>query len=501
MAEKDSFEVTLQDIRAIIHGLRMATFSFVEEQALTEIKSMIKALPGPEDLNGLEPGQLKLIQSDVGNIMRLIEIYGKRDMEYKTRYKSRTGLPPRYKVLDWRVDMDKAAKDVTRSMVKTSAIADELGYSSISDRLIRCAKKVQSNELDEFELAKITAETLDKIGLVKEASEIRKVAQNAQVIDVSIDDITGGLQQIYKSIDNVISGIEIKSNELLQLPTAKRAVKALGNLWKQLKQFRGGLEKPIAELERETPAIQQELEQLIPKSVFDANDRKNYTIEWSDPDENGEETAYVTKSDGQRYEVQRESNGKMIVSKTPMNSASAPVEETQNPSTSSGSGIGGGGSTTTLQPPDISNLSGESIQSILNELQKVASSNSYMIRQALDSSIPQEIISYIQSIKGNQVATSEFIKLLNKRKQELGVAALESLDRGTLFTMIQKYVPEVWQKGYGEKGDEDAVGKLSNEKMIEIIKEKVGPLSLPGFIQTVTASRKVFNLKRYSKSK
>ena len=402
--------------------------------------------------------------------------------------------------------MDKAAKDVTRSMIKTSAIADELGYSSISDRLIRCAKMVESDNIDELELIDITAETLDNIGFVKEASEIRKIAQDSHIIDVSVDDITGGLQQIYKSIDSVISGIEEKSEGLLNVPTAERAAKALGNLWKQLKQLRGGLAKPVAELERAIPEIQQELNNTIPTHVMDVNDGENYTIEWSDMDEDGLETAYVTKSDGQRYEVQRESDGNIIVSKTPMNSASAPVEETQNPSTSSGSGIGGGGSTTTLQPPDISNLSGESIQSILNELQKVASSNSYMIRQALDSSIPQEIISYIQSIKGDRVATSEFIKLLNKRKQELGVSSpqprsqvpsLESLDRGTLSTMIQKYVPEVWQKGY----EGEAVGRLDNEKMIEIIKKNVGPGSLPKLIQMVMASRKVFNLKRYSKSK
>ena len=87
MSEKIPFEVTLQDLRAIIHGLKMATFSFVEEGALTEIKSMIKSLPSPEGINALEPGMVKSVQADIGNIMRLIEVYGKRDMEYKTRYK------------------------------------------------------------------------------------------------------------------------------------------------------------------------------------------------------------------------------------------------------------------------------------------------------------------------------------------------------------------------------------------------------------------------------
>ena len=113
----NKIDLTLDELKTIIHGLRMSTLSFVEDNALDEIKAMIKALPLPEAIDKLVtiPMGIKGIQRDVGNIMRLIELYGKRDIEFKTRYKSRTGLPPRYKVLDWRSKMK--ANEIGRAHV------------------------------------------------------------------------------------------------------------------------------------------------------------------------------------------------------------------------------------------------------------------------------------------------------------------------------------------------------------------------------------------------
>jgi len=110
---KQSIDFTLRELREIILGLRMSGLSFVEDGAISEIQAMIKSLPSAEDLEKhySNPESLKQLQKDVGGIMRLIEIYGKRDGEYKVRYKSRTGLPPRYKVMEWREPMQQAAKN------------------------------------------------------------------------------------------------------------------------------------------------------------------------------------------------------------------------------------------------------------------------------------------------------------------------------------------------------------------------------------------------------
>ena len=308
-------EITLQDLRAIVHGLKMTPLAFVEEAALDEIEAMIKVLPGPESINSLDPMGIKQLQSTVGNIMRLIELYGNRDGESKTRYESRTGLPPRYKVLEWRSPMNQLARAVTRGIIKTSAVVDDLGYSDISRRLIRCAKQVQDNKLSEIDLAKITADTLDKIGFSKEAASILKTAQT---IELGIDDITGGLNQLYQVIDTVIADIQRKSDSLINIPTAKNAIVLLGKLWQQLEGFRTSLQQPVSQLQQEAPAIEQALESTVPKSVFDAVDKQTYDIEWGQPDESGEQLAYVTKADGQRYEVQRETDGRMVVSDQPI---------------------------------------------------------------------------------------------------------------------------------------------------------------------------------------
>ena len=60
----------------------------------------VRPSPLPEEmdkLNGI-PVAVKHLQRDIGNIMRLIELYGKRDVEFKTRYKSRTDLSGKNKI-------------------------------------------------------------------------------------------------------------------------------------------------------------------------------------------------------------------------------------------------------------------------------------------------------------------------------------------------------------------------------------------------------------------
>ena len=435
MPQDVSFDVTLQDLRAIIHGLKMFSLSFVEEKALTEINSMIKALPSPETINTLRPGDVKSLQNNVGQIMRLIEIYGKRDMELKTRYKARTGLPPRYKVLDWRVNMEQKARDITRSMIKTSAAVDDLGYGDIADRFIKCAKKVEANEINEFELAKITADTLDRIGFTKEASSLRKVAQT---MEIGMEDVTQGIEEIYKVVHNVMQAIQRKTDSVMNVPTAQKAVKLMGTLWGQLDQFRNALVKPVEQLKQEAPSIEQAQQGALPQSVFDAAEKKKYKIEWTDQDAAGEQTAYVTKADGQQYEVQRDNSGKMSVAPTPMSAAGTPAAEASpadaipagTPPETTGreevpAGTGGGMTTS----PDLSKITDPKIIDIIKKYLKAAKFNlkNIQYREALGVAappeIPKEMVPFLQSIRNDEAAKAKFLPLLEKRRQELGGVA------------------------------------------------------------------------------
>lgn len=350
MAIDNTVDITLDELKTIIHGLRMSTFSFVEDNAIDEIKAMIKALPLPENIDKLAivPMAIKHLQRDIGNIMRLIELYGKRDIEFKTRYKSRTGLPPRYKVLGWK----HMKSNFTRDLIKTSSVMDEVGYGDISSRLIKCAKATVSNEFSTKDFAIVTADTLDKIGFIKEANEIRKIAQT---YDLSMDDVTGGLNQLYQTIDSVIGNLQKKSDQLINIPSAKNVLGLIGNLWHQLTQFKQTIQKPISAIQQASPQISQAMEEALPKSIWDPASKKSLNVEWTAVDAQGEQTAYVTKADGKKYEVQRTSDGKLTTSPTPIQEA-MPIQETQpvqpvQPTPQSVShGVGPGMQTTTLKP-------------------------------------------------------------------------------------------------------------------------------------------------------
>jgi len=177
MAIDNTVDLPTDELKVIIHALRMSNLAFVEDNAIDEIRAMIKALPLPEQIDQLtvnHPMSIKNLQKDIGNIMRLIELYGKRDVEFKTRYKSRTGLPPRYKVLDWRSKMKDEVKASVREIVKLSADLDGKGYGEISSSLNKFASKIVQDQFDESELDKIAA-AFQKEGLEKEAQWLQKM--------------------------------------------------------------------------------------------------------------------------------------------------------------------------------------------------------------------------------------------------------------------------------------------------------------------------------------
>ena len=313
---ENKLDVTLQDLRAIIHGLKMASLGFIEDGAVDEINAMIKTLPGPETINELDSMEIKNIQNSVGSIMRLIEIYGKRDKEYKTRYKSRTGLPPRYKVLEWRKDMEQTARDITRNMVKTSAVADNNGYSEIAENLIKCAKKMESNELPLKEVLGSIVSVLRQEGFVKEASVIKEAAQT---YDLSMDDVIGGLGQLNSIIDSVMAAVNDKYKDLARAGAQKPVLMQLVNIYKQLTTVQKQVVPTVNQLSQESQQIEQSIQGLAPNEVWYQN--KRYDIQWGGVDADGYQDAFIETEDGSKFEVQEDDRG--VRSLSPMNVAPA----------------------------------------------------------------------------------------------------------------------------------------------------------------------------------
>ena len=163
---------SIEELKVIIHGLRMSTLVSVEVGAIDEVQHMIQALPLPEELDRLDnPMLIKKIRKDVGSIMRIVELYGKRDKEYKVRYKSRTGLPPRYKILEWRSAMKKA--EFIKEMIKVSSVADDKGNADVATKLMLFAKNVQEGKVEEQDVDDAII-TLKSAGFDKEARMIRE---------------------------------------------------------------------------------------------------------------------------------------------------------------------------------------------------------------------------------------------------------------------------------------------------------------------------------------
>jgi len=186
-------EITLQDIRAIVHGLKMAGLAFVDQEALGDIESRIKLLPSPEEINKIaeSPKAIHELQKFIGEIMQLIDVYSRRDPEFKARHKSRTGLPPRYKVLEWRNVMNQASRNLVKSLVKISSVADEKGRYKIAKETIRCARKVQKAEIEEKDIKNLVSQ-MDKEGMTEEL-KLLKEAQAWQTFKGFMGGIGGGI--------------------------------------------------------------------------------------------------------------------------------------------------------------------------------------------------------------------------------------------------------------------------------------------------------------------
>ena len=180
-------KIDMTDLRAIIHALKMATFTFVEEDASVEIRELIKRLPSPEQVNQLGelPSGLVDVRETVGYILGLIDTYGQRGSEFKARYKAKTKLPPRYKVMEWkrnkasngRSEMRKEAVDLVKQLVRISSNVDKDGHGRLSGDLIIIAKAVR-NEANEDTIKRLNGavQSLRLAGFNAEAEALLKEA-------------------------------------------------------------------------------------------------------------------------------------------------------------------------------------------------------------------------------------------------------------------------------------------------------------------------------------
>jgi len=170
MAQENN-NLSLAELRKIIHVLKMENFANVEAEALSIIKIRISELPTPEALLSLSntPKALDFFRHEISEIMRMIELYGTKDFEFKARYKAlKNNLPPRYKVLNW-VDTKKSEK--INQLVKISEKLDNDGYILFSDNIINLAYNFDN--INNEDINNISKKLID-IGYISEANEINE---------------------------------------------------------------------------------------------------------------------------------------------------------------------------------------------------------------------------------------------------------------------------------------------------------------------------------------
>ncbi|MFA5313821.1 MAG: hypothetical protein WC375_11000, partial [Methanomassiliicoccales archaeon] len=180
MAANIPSDISIQDLRAIVHGLKMATLVSMEDTKLADmIHQRIKQLPSPEAINRLAedaPAMLGKVKTEIGAIMQLVEENNKRDMVYKIKYKAKTNLDPRYKVLDRRSSMQSGENTFIRKIVKVSALVDDKGQGEVARHLVVCADKMRCGSATEKDFIHGII-MLKKAGFDEEAAALIKEAQ------------------------------------------------------------------------------------------------------------------------------------------------------------------------------------------------------------------------------------------------------------------------------------------------------------------------------------
>jgi len=193
--------LSIDDLRKIIHSLKMSNFSFLETSVLSIVDEQIKALPSSEALGKLlsTPLELKRVREQIGNVMQIIDYYGTKNKEYKTRYKALTKLPPRYQVLDYK----KASKE----LLNLSVSAENKGNNILADYLINKAESALEDKID-------IDEVIDRVSTAgMPINNLIKIAQNAPTVTEQGDLMIGNksLFEDPTQVSNIQQAIKAES--------------------------------------------------------------------------------------------------------------------------------------------------------------------------------------------------------------------------------------------------------------------------------------------------
>jgi hypothetical protein len=326
MKISDSKQINAENLRVIILALKMEDFNIDDEKVKNDIYDIVRRLPSPEKLNVLASDEESIgnLRKTVGYVMDLIDQYSSRDIDSKIRYKTRTGLDPRYKVLDYRSSnqekkMNKQASDLVREMILASEEADKNGFIALSKDLIRCSKKAMDGE----DIVKELSESIfnfskriewDSNGFVREA----------QVVTPSMD---FSMQAIYEGSENIVAWIDYMLQYLRDLSQigvksgTEKLMRQLTKIFKSLSGIRKNVEGKLQSVQQQAQSLGEQMSETVPPQSMliqnpqDPGKALNLKIEYKeDPSDPTSQVAVVNHPDGKQYTVQQDQKtGKLIL--------------------------------------------------------------------------------------------------------------------------------------------------------------------------------------------
>lgn len=287
----DSGNISMEDLRTIIHGLKMSTFSFIpEEEIRDKVIFMIEELPSPEKLTEYSL-DLKNVKNYVGEIMRLIEVGGKRDEGFKVRHEAKKNMPPRYKVLTWRKSMNE--KDLTKSLIKMSVYADDRSEPVLAEKAIELAQSINNGvAVGDKELKTFT-----------DAFENSQLHQEAAFGDWWAG-IKGGLQGGMQGAKNVGHMVADPAKANASLARAKSYVQnilsGIDGLEKSLSSAQGfvynpGMKESIGQIIQEISQFKQQVSPQIQATFDNLNNVELQLKQTTVPTGTGQETEKGTE--------------------------------------------------------------------------------------------------------------------------------------------------------------------------------------------------------------
>jgi len=210
----DVRQITAADLRVIVLALKMEEFNIDDERARNDIYERVKGLPSAENINVLASNgkAIKGLQNEIGYILEMVDKYDARDADYKFRYRARTGLDPRHKILEYKritaqkeIKMRKEATNLVKELVRVSSVADVKGLGIISGELVRCAKNIKDEnygQVSQLDLQKI-ATSLRDAGLTEDADRLEKEAGFWD----SVSSGWGGVKNLGKEVGKGVADI------------------------------------------------------------------------------------------------------------------------------------------------------------------------------------------------------------------------------------------------------------------------------------------------------